>query len=155
MVVQILQLFVSAALAAFTALGLMRPEILLAAAALFAVCTGLGQPARQAYVPNLVPREDLASALAFNGTSMQVANIAGPAIAGIVLAAAGSATCYVVDAVSWLAMLAALIAIRGRRPEGARGRVTFGALAEGIAFLRGQPVLIAMMALDCGATFFG
>jgi MFS family permease len=156
MVVQLLQLCVSAFLAVLTVVGAITPGALLAAAALFAVCTGLGNPSRQAFVPNLVPREDLGSALAVNNTAGKLANVAGPAAGGVALAAAGATLCYTVDAVSWLAMLAALVMIRTRRPSNmGRPRIAFSALSEGLSFLRGQPVLLAMLALDFGASFFG
>ena len=154
MVVQLLQLLVSAGLAVFTALGLMTPTVLFVAAALFAASTGLGNPARQAYVPNLVPREDLGSALAFNSTSQQVASIAGPAIGGVLIGIAGAAPCYAIDAASWLALLAALVMIRTRQPFGGRAAATISALGEGVRFLAGQRLLLTMLALDFSATFF-
>jgi MFS family permease len=156
MVMQLLQLAVSASLAVLTVLGAVTPGVLLVAAALFAVCTGLGNPSRQAFVPNLVPREDLGSALAVINTAGKLSNIAGPAAGGVALAAAGAALCYSVDAVSWLAMLAALMVIRAQRPSGmGRPGIAFSALREGLSFMRGQPVLLAMLALDFGAGFFG
>ncbi len=102
-----LLLCVSASLAMLTVLGAITPGALLVAAAPFAICTGLGNPSRQAFVPNLVPREDLGSALAVNNTAGKPSDIAGPAAGSVALAAAGATLCYSIDAVSWLAMLVA------------------------------------------------
>jgi hypothetical protein len=55
-------------------------------------------------IPNLVPRDHLAQALALQRTQRYLPVIAGPSIAGLVLAFSGPAACYAIDACSWLAM---------------------------------------------------
>ena len=75
------------------------------------------QSSRQAMVTNLVPAEDLSRALAISSTQRQIATIAGPSVAGVVLAMAGPAVCYAVDAVSWIVMLASLTLIRTQLRE--------------------------------------
>src|SRR5438105_4812067 len=68
MVTQLAQFAVTSALVGLTAMGQMTPLLLYVASALLAVATALETPARQAIVPNLVPREELTSALALNST---------------------------------------------------------------------------------------
>ena len=74
----------------------------------------------------------------------------------MLLAFAGPAWCYAIDALSWFAMLAALAALRGLpRVGGGRRAVSLAALREGFGFVLTQPVILSFMALDFGATFFG
>jgi MFS family permease len=147
---------VSAALAILTLAGKASPGTLYLATVLLAIFTSLEQPSRQSMIPNLVSRERLPQALALHGTQRYVPVIAGPSIAGIVLAMSGPAACYLVDALSWLAMLAALASLRAKIPEGGGWRsVSLNALREGFRFVRGHGVILPLMLLDFGATFFG
>jgi MFS family permease len=156
MATQIGQMCVSAGLAVITLVGSVSPPILYAASLLLALFSSLEQPARTAIIPNLVPREDLTSALALSGTQRHVATILGPSLAGLLLAHSGAAVCYVVDGVSWLAMLAALAIMRPlAQIAGGRGAVSMQALREGLHFVWTHPVILSMMALDFSQNFFG
>ncbi|HET9016006.1 MAG TPA: MFS transporter [Thermomicrobiaceae bacterium] len=155
-VTQLVQFTISGSLAVLTVAGLVTPLTLYAAAALFALASALGNPSSTALVPNLVPPSDLGNAIALNSTERSVAAILGPGLAGVLLAWHGPALCYGVDAVSWFAMVAALLAIRGRpQATGGRRGVSVEALRGGIAFVRQNPVILSMMVLDFGATLFG
>jgi MFS family permease len=147
---------VSMTLALLTLAGKASAGLLYAATALLALFNSLETPARQSIIPNLVPREDLAQTLALQGTQRYVPIIAGPSLAGIVLAFSGPAACYMIDALSWLAMLLALALLRTKLPIG-RGweAVSFGSLSQGIRFVWGHGVIFPLMVLDFGATFFG
>ncbi len=148
--------FVSAALALVTHFGKASPGILYVATMLLALFTSLDGPARQAMVPNLVPRELLPKALALNSSQRYVAVIAGPSIAGIVLAAFGPEACYAVDACSWLVMVLSLSFIRTKFQEGGGWRaVSLHSLREGLSFVSGHAVILPLMVMDFGAMFFG
>jgi MFS family permease len=112
-------------------------------------------PARQALLPLLVPREDLPAALGLSAFVWQVATVAGPALGGVVLAWAGVVPIYVIDAASFLAVIGALLAMRHRAPGRSGTVVGFSAVAEGLRFLRGTPLIRNTMLLDFVATFFG
>jgi len=147
---------VSAALAMLTFAGRASPHMLYVATVFLALFTSMEQPSRQSMIPNLVPREALPQALALQGTQRYVPVIAGPSLAGIVLALYGPAACYLVDALSWLAMLAALASLKTSIPEGGGWRsVSLSALRDGLRFVRGHGVILPLMVLDFGATFFG
>ena len=103
---------VSTTLALLTLAGKASPQMLYIATMLLALFTALEQPSRQSIIPHLVPHESLAQALALQGTQRHVPNIAGPSLAGLVLALFGPAACYMVDAISWLAMLSSLALAR-------------------------------------------
>ena len=147
---------VSATLALLTFTGRTTAQMLYIATMFLALFTSLEQPSRQSMIPNLVPRELLAQALALQGTQRYVPVIAGPSLAGVVLAIWGPAACYSVDACSWLAMLAALILLRAKIPRGGGWKtISLGALHEGFRFVWSHGIILPLMVLDFSATFFG
>jgi len=150
------QCAVSAALAALTMMGAISPLHLYVAAALLALLTAVETPARQALVPNIVPRESLASALALNTTMRHMGTIVGPSLAGLVLAFSGSAWCYTVDALALLPLLAVLPMIKTQTQVVFRaGAFSLRALREGLDFVWTHPVMLTFMLLDFGVTFLG
>lgn len=156
MCAQIALFCVSASLAVLTLAGKASPMLLYGATMLLALFTSLEGPARSSIIPSLVPREHLTQALALQGTQRYVPVIAGPSLAGVVLAGFGAAACYVVDALSWVAMLLSLALLRANIPEGKGLRaVSFASLREGFKFVRRHGVILPLMLLDFAATFFG
>src|SRR5262249_14292166 len=90
------------------------------------------------------------------GTQRYVPNIAGPSLAGIVLAVYGPAACYMVDAMSWLVMLASLGLLRTKLQEGRGwGSVSLGSLREGFQFVTRHRVILPLMLLYSGEPLFG
>ena len=147
---------VSTILALLSYAGQTTPHMLYIATMLLAFFTSLEQPSRQSIIPSLVPREQLAQALALQGTQRYVPIIAGPSLAGVVLALSGPAACYAADACSWLAMLGALKLLRTKIPEGAGWKtVSLTSLREGLLFVWSHGVIFPLMLLDFSATFFG
>ncbi len=147
---------VSTALALLTFFGKTTPQMLYGATMLLALFTSLEQPSRQSMIPNLVPRAHLAQALALQGTQRYVPIIAGPSLAGVLLAFSGPAACYAVDACSWIAMLSALQLLRTKIPEGGGWKsVSVDSLREGFRFVWSHGVIFPLMLLDFSATFFG
>ena len=147
---------VSTILAVLSFAGQTTPHMLYIATMLLAFFTSLEQPSRQSIIPSLVPREQLAQALALQGTQRYVPIIAGPSLAGVVLAFSGPAACYAVDACSWLAMLGALKLLRTKIPEGGGWKtVSLTSLREGLLFVWSHGVIFPLMLLDFSATFFG
>ncbi len=69
-------------------------------------------PARQAFVPQLVPREDMGNAIALSGILLNMSRLVGPAAAGILIARSGEASCFVLNAVSYVAVVVSLLMIR-------------------------------------------
>lgn len=129
-------------------------------AALYAFCvaagtaTALANPARQAMIPSLVPEAVLARALGLSVSSWQLATVLGPTIGGIVLAAQGAALVYLLDALSFLAMIGALLVIRPRGSAAPETQPGLEALREGFRFLWRTPILLALMLADFLGTFF-
>jgi MFS family permease len=119
-------------------------------------------PARNALIPRLVPREVLPGALALGMTMFQAAMIAGPALAGVAIAGFGSAprrgvaVIYLLNAVSFLAVLAALATMEtsGAVQEPSRTVSVAESLREGLRFVFRTPAIVWTMTLDFFATFF-
>ncbi|MCL4394495.1 MAG: MFS transporter [Chloroflexi bacterium] len=123
--------------------------------ALTAATVAFDSPARQALVPNLVPREQLTNALSLNNMMSQAAAIIGPALAGFVIAGLSIAAVYWINAVSFLAVLFALLLMRTPSQENLGiARVTPAALREGISFVRHSTIILSTALLDFFATFF-
>jgi MFS family permease len=142
---------------AYHGLSVVWPIYLLSAVG--ASVSAFDLPARQALVPTLVPREHLANAITLNTIMFQTASVVGPAMAGLVIAAAGVTAAYLYDAVSYGFVILALLLMRNvpeRLPEepGKRDDLSLGAAMEGIRFVFSSPLIRSTMLLDFFATFF-
>lgn len=113
-------------------------------------------PTRQSFIAELVGRKDLTNAIALNSSAFNLTRIVGPALAGMLIGSAGLAVCFYVNALSYLAVIGGLLAIR--RPkveqEGPRESIHQN-LAEGFAFIRASPLATALVVLIAVASIFG
>lgn len=126
------------------------------AVALSAGLSAIDSPTRSAMTPRLVGHELLPSALALNQVIWNGTGLVGPALAGVVIAKAGLSWAYGIDLVSYLAMLAAALAIKPVPPERSDGEATgWAAVKEGFAFLKGRRVLQSTFVIDVIAMVFG
>jgi MFS family permease len=112
-------------------------------------------PTRQAFVVELVPPEDLISAAAINSTNYNLARVIGPAIAGIVVAAAGAGAAFAVNAASYVAVLIGLSRIEKAhvpRPPAARQSIFTGArFIAARPTLRGMTILMMLLTVFAGS----
>jgi MFS family permease len=125
--------------------------------AIQAVALAFDLPARQALVPNLVPARDLPNAFSLTSIAFQTGAILGPALSGLVIAYAGQATVYVINAASFLAVIFALILLGDVPQMVDRSRtngVSLEAIREGVHFIVNRPIIFSSMILDFVATFF-
>jgi len=116
-------------------------------------------PARNALVPTLVPREHLPNAISLNTIMFQLASVVGPSLAGITIAATSVTWVYVANAISFGAVVIALLMMRDlpeREPSiaGSRDDVSVHAALEGLRFVFSSPLIRSTMLLDFFATFF-
>ena len=160
-------LVIALALAIMTWLGRDSIWLVYLLTGLTATASAFDAPARHALIPRLVSKEDLPGALSLNVTFMQVAMIAGPAIAGVMLGAtAGARTghsthaiapIYFTNAASYLAVLIALLSLRatGKPEPGAVQQESWVAsLRMGFQFLFSMRIILWTMTLDFFATLF-
>lgn len=137
--------FVLAALA-FT--GAVRPWQILALAFLLGIANAFDAPARQSFVVDLVGREDLTNAIALNATMFNTATAVGPAVAGITYELFGPGWCFALNGLSFLAVLAALSAMRmTREPTPARRTSAHADLKEAVAYVTGDPIIRTLMGI--------
>ena len=158
MVTQTIMLLSAALLTAGTLSGTESVWPIYMLSALASAASAFDVPARQALMPTLVPAEDFPNAVSLGIMVFNVATIAGPAIAGFVLAESGPAVIYGVNALSFLAVIAALVAMRATgSPELQSDRkdaLSLAALKEGLRFVWHTPIIVQTMTLDFVATFF-
>ncbi|MBI5951631.1 MAG: MFS transporter [Chloroflexi bacterium] len=111
-------------------------------------------PARQALIPNLVPREILPSAFSMNMVAFNVGAIGGPLLFGLI-PEGGQAFAYLLNSISFLAVIAALF-LMGDVPQNVNkaGGVNLGAMWDGVRFIFSRPLISSTMLMDFIATFF-
>ncbi|UCH59910.1 MAG: MFS transporter [Anaerolineales bacterium] len=122
-----------------------------------AMAISFDTPARQALVPNLVPAKDLASAFSLTSIGFQTGAIAGPALSGLVIAYLGQPYTYLINALTYLVVFAALIwmgPVEQRVELGRRNAVSLEAIRDGVRFIFSHPIILPTMLLDFVATFF-
>lgn len=151
---QIAMLICALTLGLATSLDLVTLWLIYAVTALAAAANTLGLPARQALVPTLVPREHLAGALSLNITAWQLATVLGPTMGGVIIAAAGVAPVYWLDAASFLVIITTLVLMRSRPISAERRDLSLHAALEGLRFVRRHKLIWSTMLLDFLATFF-
>lgn len=145
---QILMGTAAGAMALLTWQGLMTPTLLLGLGLVLGVGVAFNLPAWQALVPNLVPRGMLASAVALNSAGFNVARALGPALGGLVVAAAGAAAAFGINAASFLAVIVAVILIARdvEMPEPETTSIA-SAIALGVRFARFTPAFRRLLGL--------
>jgi len=114
-------------------------------------------PGRQAFVVEMVGREDLMNAIALNSSAFNGARIVGPAVAGLVIGAVGMGMAFFLNGVSFLAVIAALAfmqVVRKARPV-TRGNTILGDVAEGIQYIVRAPDVMLPMLLIGLVSLFG
>jgi MFS family permease len=142
MVTQTASMLLSATLAALALSGAATLPIVFALAILIGTAQVFDAPGRQALTYQLVGSDELPNAVALNSSLFNMSRVVGPAIAGVLIAAVDVGVCFLVNALSFLAVLAGLLAMRTDElyPVARAPRASLGAdMREGIAFARRSP----------------
>jgi MFS family permease len=148
---------VSAGLAAQAFAGLSLLWLLYGLVAVQSALGAVNMPARQTFLPQLLPAGLVPAGLALNRLTFQVMLIAGPALAGLITAAAGGLrTCYLIDTLSFAGALYGVAGLpKGRQPQETTSRPGLRAVAAGIGFIARTRVLAGAFLTDLNATVFG
>jgi MFS family permease len=158
LVTQTIMAILAAVLAILSFRGLTAVWPIYLLTAISAAAGAFDLPARQALTPNLVPREHLPNAITLNSIMLQTASVGGPALGGLILASHSVAWVYVFNAVSFVFVIGALLAMdpprREETPAAERGNFTVAAALEGLRFVFRAPLIRSTMLLDFLATFF-
>lgn len=126
-------------------------------ATLLGVVNTIDMPARQSYLIELVGKEDLMNAIALNSSIFNAARAIGPAVAGILITAAGTAFCFFMNGLSYIAAIAGLLAI-SLEPSVRKDRPSYGVfknMGEAVRFIRHNPVLLTTISLVAVVSVFG
>lgn len=152
---QLISMTSSLLLAYFTFTNSITPLLIYIFLSLNSVGTVLDSPARQSMLPSLVPRESLMNALGLNSVMFQTSMVLGPSVAGFLLASTGLAFIYLLNTISFLAVIIALIFIKSEQRTGHTAMsLTLDSLKDGFKFVFTHPLIASTMLLDFFATFF-
>jgi MFS family permease len=159
LVTQIGGTLVASTLAFLAFMGLAVAWPIYVLAAIGAATSAFDAPARQALLPMLVSREDLPNAISLNTVMVQIAQVGGPAIGGVVIALTSVAWAYVFNAISFLVVVVALLMMRDvpateRGASHAGDEMSLKAAIHGLRFVFRAPMIRSTMLLDFFATFF-
>ena len=133
------------------------PLLILALTALTGVFNGLMIPSWQAFVPSLVPKADLASAITLNSTQFNASRAVGPALAGVLLATAGAGAAFLLNGISFLAVIVALWMVRPA-PLEQRRTAAEGVMAgfrSAIVYIRTRTGILVSVLCAVLVAFFG
>jgi len=126
-------------------------------ATLLGIVNTIDMPARQAYIIDLVGKEDLMNAIALNSSIFNAARAVGPALAGLLITAVGTAACFFVNGVSFLAVLAGLLFMNVTCAS-CREKPSYTILQdvrEAIGYIRATPVVLTTILLVSVVSVFG
>jgi MFS family permease len=143
-----------AGLFAATLVGALSPTAIFATVALIGVAKAFEGPANQALLSAMVPLEDLPNAVAWQSSGVQVAQISGPALGGL-LYIAGPAVVYGVSAAMLLVAVLLILATRPRPVTMVRRSMSWSTLLAGAAFIRSRPEILGAISLDLFAVLLG
>jgi MFS family permease len=132
-----------------------RTWVLFVVAPILAALYGIFRPSLDAMVPRLVTKDELPAASALEGFRGTLGEIAGPALAGIIIATAGLPVAYAIDAATYGISLAALRFMRAIPPAVDAPAVSLQSIAEGVRYAWSRKDLLGTYAVDIIAMFFG
>lgn len=155
MATQCLAMAQALVLFALTATHSVAPAAIVVLAFLLGCINAVDMPARQAFVAQLVEdKADLANAIGLNSLLMNASRFVGPTLAGLIVATAGEAACFLINALSYLAALAALATIRVAARPRPRPQPVLAALREGLAYAFSHPRIRLPLLMVAGFSFF-
>ena len=137
--------------------GAVRYWHIVVLATLLGVVNTIDMPARQSYLIEMVGKEDLMNAIALNSSIFNAARAIGPAVAGILITAAGTAFCFFVNGLSYIAVIAGLLVMTSETPA-RKPSLDYDVLrdmGEAIRYIRRTPVLLTTISLVSIVSVFG
>ena len=139
------------------ALGVVDIYVLTLLAFMQGTLDGAHMPVRMTIVPNLVEKDQLQSAIAITSISFNLSRFVGPAIAGLIIAIYGVATAFMVNGVSYLALIAVMLIVRlnPTAEQSGKERHVWREMGEGINYILGNPAIRALLLIIAVASVFG
>ncbi len=149
---QIIQLCSAFTLAALVAFHVERVWHILCLSFLTGIAQSFGGPAYSALIPTLVGKEDLQNAIALNSIQFNLARVVGPALGGIALVKLGAQWCFLLNGLSFLAVIFSLLSIRPTFVPAKSQQSVIKSMEEGVRFLLKREGMISLVALAFFAT---
>lgn len=120
------------------------------------VASAFNYPARIALLPQIVPRENFASAVTWSSTAFLISAAVGPALGGLIIAVTHGATpVYILDAALVVGFIILILGIRGKQKYEPSERMSLASLAAGFRFVRETKIILAAITLDLFAVLLG
>ncbi len=135
--------------------GAVRIHYILALSFMTGMAQAFGGPAYQSLVPSLVPRSDLPNAIALNSIQFNLARVVGPLLAGVALAAWGTAVCFGLNGTSFIAVIVALMWLKVRHIPPTTRSPLLEELRGGLSYMRQEGALMTLTTLAFISTFLG
>ncbi len=154
-VTQTLSMVQAFVLAALTLTGRVQVWHVLVLAGLLGVINAFDMPGRQALVIQMTSKEDLINAISLNSAVFNAARVVGPAVAGLLLAVVGEGTCFLINGVSFLAVIVSLTAMRIPPGEPRKHAPMWSHLVDGFRYAAHHSAVRRVLALMGAATLAG
>jgi MFS family permease len=154
-ITQTISMVLAFMLAALTLAGVVEVWHVILLALLNSISNSFDQPTRNALLPDIVKDDELLQAISLQSTAFQGAALIGPAIAGVLVGVIGTGGCFFINGVSFLFVIAALLMMRVPKSKPKVQRSVGIEMMEGLRFLRGSSMLIAVLALTAVFSTFG
>lgn len=152
---QFLMIAVSLVLTVTTFSGHISPILIYLLIAGNSIASAFDTPARQSLAPSLLPKKYFMNGVSLNTIMWQTAIVLGPSIAGFIIAYLGVGSVYIINIISFIGVILALIMMKTPgRVEGRTAFFTLSSLKEGFEFVIKTPIIYSTMFLDFFATFF-
>src|SRR5215471_2077796 len=154
LVTQVWMMVAAAVMSALTFAGMMRPWLLLLMTFTLGLGAAINSPAWQAITPELVPQRELPDAVTLSSVAFNVSRAVGPAIAGLIVAAAGSRVVFLLNAASFLGVIAVIYRWeRKREKQSTPSEHVWGAMRAGIRYASHAPEVQAVLLRTAVFTF--
>jgi MFS family permease len=155
LVSQVVQMCSAFALAILVVFGWVHIWYVLGLSFLSGTAQAFGGPAYQSFIPSLVHKDHLPNAVALNSIQFNIARVIGPLLAGVTLYALGSASCFAINGLSFLVVIAALLSLHAPHVAPAGERRMLDELRTGLIYVRDEAAIRTLTILALASTFLG
>ena len=152
---QVIQMTTAFTLAGLIWWDLVRVQYILMLSFVAGLGQAFGGPAYQALIPTLVQKKDLPNAIALNSIQFNLARVFGPLLAGVTLAAWGSAACFSLNGLSFIVVIVALLSMHIKHVKQVDPKPMMDELKGGLQYARGQSAIVSLTILASLTTFLG
>jgi MFS family permease len=147
---------VTLALAAAVLTGVVRLGHVIVAAAALGVIAAFDLPGRQSLLVEMVGKPDLMNAIALNSSAFSASRVLGPAVGGLLIGAVGVGMCFLLNGLSYVAVVIALVMIRIPMPSSSlAAHATAGTIREGLRYVIGERRILTLLGMVATTSVFG